>query len=462
MAISPVNELNQLLGAGNTNSQKSAAKTDSGFQNFMEEASRSTAVMQSNSYDSNSIQGCEKNGSYALNADNTQDSPEKTDKQDAKTEAANPSENKVEAHPEQEVKEMDEAAEKVEEAVIEETAKKLGISEEALLAVMEQLGLTAVDLLKPENVSLLVVNVLGDGDLAGIVTDETLLAVVKDINNTVAEITETVAADYAVDNASLIDALKQVNKETTALQQAVTEEMEMTEDAPSEDMVSKPEVTENALKGNDTAEDNSSSMQKESGDASAGQSFESRGSETVFTSQAMQSLNTEAVAEADSPMPVLTDPREILEQMSAQIRQRVTPEITQLQMQLNPENLGTVGLTVSMKEGQMTAQFTTQNEEVRAALEAQITILKENLEQQGVKIEAVEVMVGSHAFERNLEQGNDSNEQQEEEQEKLRKATRKIDLGGYGIAGEEDEFAEGELVTVDMMQADGNRMDYKV
>ena len=50
----------------------------------------------------------------------------------------------------------------------------------------------------------------------------------------------------------------------------------------------------------------------------------------------------------------------------------------------------------------------------------------------------------------------------EEENERLRRATRKIDLGSF--AGDEviEELDESEQVTARMMQADGNQMDYKV
>ena len=461
MAISPVNELNQIISAGNTNSQKTAAKTDSGFRNIMEETSQSIAANQSNTYDSSRIQGTDKNSSEDVKADNTQNKS-KLSEQDKKAESYENDSAKVEEKQEKTLAEVDEAAKDMEEAVIEETAKKLGISEEDLLAVMQQLGLTAMDLLKPENVSMLVANVLGDGDLAGLVTDESMLAVVKDINNAVSEITEDIAADFGMDKQTFVDAISRIAKETVALQEAAAGEAEMLQADSPEESISNPIESVNSMNESDTAEEHSSSMENERGTSSDSQSFADRNATPVFTAPTIQNYNAQVVTEAESPLPVLADPREILDQMSAQIRARVTPEITQLQMKLNPENLGTVGLTVSMKEGQMTAQFTTQNEEVRAALEAQITVLKENLEQQGVKIEAVEIMVGSHAFERNLEQGNDSNEQQEEEQEKLRKATRKIDLGGYGLPGEEEDLAEGELVTVDMMQADGNRMDYKV
>ena len=65
------------------------------------------------------------------------------------------------------------------------------------------------------------------------------------------------------------------------------------------------------------------------------------------------------------------------------------------------------------------------------------------------------------AFEQNLEQGNDGQSEAENmEQEKLRRQTRKIDLGEYADIPE--DLSEEDRVTADMMQADGGRMDYKV
>ena len=46
----------------------------------------------------------------------------------------------------------------------------------------------------------------------------------------------------------------------------------------------------------------------------------------------------------------------------------------------------------------MTANFTVQNEEARAALESQIISLRENLEQRNLKVDAVEVSVSDFTF----------------------------------------------------------------
>ena len=85
----------------------------------------------------------------------------------------------------------------------------------------------------------------------------------------------------------------------------------------------------------------------------------------------------------------------------------------------------------------------------------------ENLEQQGIKIEAVEVTVASHEFDRSYEENSDQNELQDEMQEELKK-TRKIDVSAFTTEEEIEELDESEQVTAKMMRADGNSMDYKV
>ena len=68
---------------------------------------------------------------------------------------------------------------------------------------------------------------------------------------------------------------------------------------------------------------------------------------------------------------------------------------------LNPENLGSVHVTVTAKEGIITAELTATNEAVKKALENQMQILKENFNNQGIKVEAVSVTIESHSFEGN-------------------------------------------------------------
>ena len=78
-----------------------------------------------------------------------------------------------------------------------------------------------------------------------------------------------------------------------------------------------------------------------------------------------------------------------------------------------------------------------QNEAVKEAIESQVTQLKETLESQGVKVEAIEVTVGSREFNQNLDENNNG-----EEQHKQKKHISKEELdeiNGVTPINEEDD-----------------------
>ena len=139
--------------------------------------------------------------------------------------------------------------------------------------------------------------------------------------------------------------------------------------------------------------------------------------------------------------------------------------LTEMELQLHPASLGTVNVSLTTKGGVVTAQFTTQNEAVKAAIEAQATQLQVNLEEQGVKIEAIEVSVASHEMERNLDKEGSGQHQSEEQKAERVQGTRRrsINLRALGEDGELEQELSGAddatRIAMEMMAANGNSMD---
>lgn len=131
---------------------------------------------------------------------------------------------------------------------------------------------------------------------------------------------------------------------------------------------------------------------------------------------------------------------------------------TSIQMQLNPENLGKLFINVTAKEGAVSASIVATNEVVKEALETQIIALKENLNQAGVKVDAVEVTVASHEFERNLEQNNTKDEQQAMYQEK--NSNRRKNIDSSILDNQVGIMTEEETLVAKMMLENGNSIDY--
>lgn len=89
---------------------------------------------------------------------------------------------------------------------------------------------------------------------------------------------------------------------------------------------------------------------------------------------------------------------DIAQEIIERIRVMAKPGQTTMELRLYPEHLGKVNLTVSSKEGVMSAGFVVQNEMAKEAVERHLIILKENLAEQGIKVDTIDVTVGSYDF----------------------------------------------------------------
>jgi flagellar hook-length control protein FliK len=152
------------------------------------------------------------------------------------------------------------------------------------------------------------------------------------------------------------------------------------------------------------------------------------------------------------------DVSRIIEQIVEQTKTVITDEITTVEMVLRPEGLGKLLMQVSEQEGNVTAHIYTQNEEVKEALENQMVMLKEQLNQGGTKVNSIEVSVATHEFERNLEEGQQERGQEEAPAQESKKA-RNINLNNLdelsGLMTEEEELV------AKMMRDNGNTVNYR-
>ena len=150
-----------------------------------------------------------------------------------------------------------------------------------------------------------------------------------------------------------------------------------------------------------------------------------------------------------------TNTREIMNQIMDYMKVNLKGELSDIEMQLHPASLGNLQIQIASKGGVITANFVTQNETVKAILESQMIQLKNQFEEQGVKVEAIEVTVQTHEFERNLDQGRGNRQSGQEPSRKTR--VRKIDLNN---PIQSEEFFEEDELARSMMEAGGNTVDY--
>lgn len=242
--------------------------------------------------------------------------------------------------------------------------------------------------------------------------------------------------------------------DTTELQSVVTEQ---TEDVADEEQT---ELRKSVAKDDATTETDKKAT-VEHVDAPKKQSApkQDSGSQTSLFDQMMEQValaKAEHVESVQDKVTVVQQMREVFEQVVEQIKVTVTEDTSEMTMQLNPENLGKVNLSIVAKEGHITAQFVTETEVARQALESQIQQLRDTLGEQGLKVDKVEVSVSDFSF---AQQNNTNAEEQKEQQrsEHAKQVHRNLNLSSLE---EVTDLTEEEELAVKIMRSNGNQIDF--
>ena len=362
-------------------------------------------------------------------------------------------------------KNAEEATVKAAEEMVEKVAETFEVSEEEVVAVLEALGLTALDLLNPENLTQVVLELNPGCDALSLMTNEELYADLKRLMDLAQELKSQIVQEFQLTEEEMTQVLN-VAKEQVALQVPVDVDTTESLNEQYEGVTSvQTEVTEVEVSVYDGAvipktestqelRSNSSKTGEHSGNENvAGQSFHQN-----FVNQladAVENTNSEVVSYG-------VRGQDIINQITEQIKVHVKQDATEMELQLHPASLGSVKVQLTSVGGVMTAVFTTENEAVKAALESQLIQLKENFSQQGLKVESVEVNVSAQGFERSLDQ--QEQEQRRFEENRSKKGNRRIQLSGLGDSEDilTEEIASDDRIVADMMIRNGNTVDYTV
>lgn len=327
----------------------------------------------------------------------------------------------------------EETVKKMMSEVVETIKKILGISDEEYQKAMSELGLTSVDLLEPNNITNLIAQVSGKQDAMSVITDSELSLKLKDIIQVVADVMSEADSQYGISQEQFKSIAQTYTDNVVAQNQVVAEhagelhknveQSGLQEEAPmqSEEYVAKDgssleqviseKVTTSSLnnKNNNAFADDSNGNSKQNIFENGRNNTEMNPDMTSNINVASQLAKTFEAAFANE---FDVKPVDIVRQVVDSIKLNVTGQLKSMEIALNPENLGKVNLLVSVREGVVTAKLVAENEQVKKALEGQLNVLKENMSNQGLKVEAVEVTVQNNAF-HNQDNFNGNNPQQQ-------------------------------------------------
>lgn len=403
-------------------------------------------------------------------------------------------------------KETKDKLQSFDEKVKEVIAEKLGISEEEVAQQMEAMGLTALDLMDPSKLAGLVMELTGNGDIGGLLFDgdfQQMLGQIADLSQELALqlnltseelnlmqeelkplisdnlMQETPTEEGLAQDMAVVQTGEEVSAEQVKDNTVVQADAAVVQKNP-QNPVEESGVQNEVLKGAVQQEENSSTEtvsaqenaegQEETADSSTGEKTsdffkESSGNDKSGNGQTHVTFQTttqnvgqgQVVEVTQTVVQTRVDVEDILRQVSQMTRVFVNQAESSVEMQLNPANLGKIYLQVVSREGMITAQIAAQNEAVKEALESQVAVLKENMNQQGLKVEAIEVTIASHEFERNLEE-NQQNAAREQQEEQAAKTSRR-NLNLNSLDEMEGAMSEEETLAAKMMSEQGNSMD---
>ena len=426
------------------------SKSSDGFENFMNNAAQSKSNVESFNQTKSS-----KDSTEIKNADTSFDNQQTVDK------VSRIAQSKTDT--DQSVKEVDmETVSEANEIIAQKVEEVLNIDSETLENIMTVLGLTFTDLLDPMNLQKLVLFVNGVSELSELLTNEDMLAQLGDLTDAIAQIDWESATGMSMEEFSTaleqfelsqgtsdidvqgenLDVKEDLTK-TTDIPVIVEENVDDTQPNYNEDAAKSEKVSGETVNTNETEVSDKKVVSQEFTDkpvvsdkGSDEQTLNSQSDneenkfimtesdqETLLTKEErpvtnaldfMQNLNN-AVNSAVKAQPMQQSNMQqminIVNQVVEQIKVTLGKDTTSMQLQLNPESLGKVLISVSSVNGVMTANFTVQSEEAREALQSQMYTLREALESKELKVEAVEVEVSDFAFSENNQFGTEDQKQ---------------------------------------------------
>ncbi|MBD9083751.1 MAG: hypothetical protein EGR48_09335 [Lachnospiraceae bacterium] len=332
------------------------------------------------------------------------------------------------------------------------------ISEEELQGIMDDLGMTKMDLTDPASLNELLMNISGAQDSFALLTDENLYGNVKGIMNLQNELVGQAQEDLKLAPEEWQQTVAGIAQKTVA-EPVITVEMDDTVNTAAGSQtgeaaipMQEPEILENQAAQNTQGEKagDFGEKQEHAANGEHGNLLLQNLKEGNFLTQLQQTAQTEEAGPVDT--------QDIMRQIMDYMKVSVKPDSSDLEMQLHPQSLGTLHIQMAAKNGVVTANFITENETVKAALESQMVQLKENFTEQGIKVEAIEVTVQTHQFEQNLEQGRDGSGSREAEAGVGKRRTRRINLNT--AFAEDEPQTEEDRIAADMMSANGNTVDF--
>lgn len=349
----------------------------------------------------------------------------------------------------------------------------LDMTDEELERYLAENGMCVMDLLLQNNLADFVADVAADGDSLKLITDSNLSETFSELGDELKKLVATAAQEMDISVEELNKYIQSTDFTDVSNEEPVDEvvgTIDKTADtADTDELLSRRQNNPELDKDNNGSAVEEPELGLEdkitvaSGEDDASQSGTFQKSDESLSGQFLNTLieNVDNAVQAKEDFKGYSvNSENIVRQLVDAIKINVNSSFSEMELQLQPENLGKLNLVIASRDGIITAQFMAENDVVKSAIENQIVMLKDNFEQQGLKVEAVEVMVQTHGFEmgKNLE-GRGDNSQDDDDRHRT---SRILTLEEINAIIGDDEAADEDVLAAEMLRASGGNVDYLI
>ena len=344
----------------------------------------------------------------------------------------------------------------------------LDMTDEELERYLAENGMCVMDLLLQNNLADFVADVAADGDSLKLITDSNLSETFSELGDELKKLVATAAQDMDISVEELNKYIQSTDFTDVSNAESADEVVgTIDKTADTDELLSRrqnnPELENNgsAVEEPELGLEDKITVASSEDDASQSGTFQK--SDESLSGQFLNTLieNVDNAVQAKEDFKGYSvNSENIVRQLVDAIKVNVNSSFSEMELQLQPENLGKLNLVIASRGGIITAQFMAENDVVKSAIENQIVMLKDNFEQQGLKVEAVEVMVQTHGFEmgKNLE-GRGDNSQDDDDRHRT---SRILTLEEINAIIGDDEAADEDVLAAEMLRASGGNVDYLI
>ena len=310
------------------------------------------------------------------------------------------------------------------EMIEEFFSEKLGVSKEVLEKILAENGINAFGLLQMDNLQNIFVQVNGIEDFSQLLTDEGLAQawnnLVEEINNSNIEFgnmgyVEMSKLQELFENDDVIETVNDMLALKADKTDSLSDETEI-----SEDMINNNDTLTNAKESN-TAENETmlSNDETSNADVLSNAKADKGVTSTSFNESLFETFmnnvqeSFEGLQKFDQGQ--IQQIRDVAMQIIEGVKINVKADTSSLELQLNPESLGKVQVSIEVRDGIATANFFVRDELVKTAVESQMQTLKDAFEENGLKVDKVEVSVSDFSFEQSNQTFSQEKEQKSSE-----------------------------------------------